>query len=398
MSQYNTTLIIDSILDEVRNLLEEFPYPLSSWGKTFVGILTVRPNIGFTKQIVMASEYNSVSYELKLSREEIDDREKTMNKFHLKRRSKCFHSSPDQYLPISESYYQVLADLDEKCESYNKETGCETTPTSCVKQITSVKSVPRVDKLNLDQILAEHKSLIENKSLIGNDCQESQVKCKELTSDSTNQRIVNLKAQIVNECQRSQTGHKKKISDNTNQRTVNLEAQNIDDKHSYNNTIQRTGNLRAQIVDDEHLYDNPNQRTVNSEAQTVDDQHSELSQLLYCVYKYRVAQINNWSTRKASTTQCKMDFSKYNTKLKEEMFKQIEVVLLDLNTNDEESEYKNLPPKLKTYLEPLFENLFTKISSSREIIKQVVNTVITNFITINERIINNYISSLYDLD
>jgi hypothetical protein len=334
MSQYNTKPIIDNILNEVKGLLERFPYPLSSWGKSFVGILTVRPNIGFSEKIVMASDYNDASYDLRLSKEELEDKKKKISKYHIKRREQ-------EYLPVSESYYQLLSELNEECDTYNHETGCETTPASCVKQITSVKSISRVDKLNLDQILAEHKSFIDQSS-----------------KGSLNINITNEK--------QTKTSKRDQI-------TNSLE----DNKATAGNTNQRTQNLVAEPVE---------------------EQLSDLTQLLDCVYKYRAAQINQLSTKKISIQKYRADFHKFNNKVKKEMFKQVENALSIISTDDERNEYENLPTKLKNYLEPLIEGLFMKILNSKEMTRTVADTIMTNFITINERMMNYFINSLCDLD
>lgn len=133
-------------------------------------------------------------------------------------------------------------------------------------------------------------------------------------------------------------------------------------------------------------------------AEPVEEQLSDLTQLLDCVYKYRAAQINQLSTKKISIQKYRADFHKFNNKVKKEMFKQVENALSIISTDDERNEYENLPTKLKNYLEPLIEGLFMKILNSKEMTRTVADTIMTNFITINERMMNYFINSLCDLD
>jgi hypothetical protein len=164
--------VIPSILLDVEKCLKQFNHKLSTWGSTFVGVLTVRPNLAFNEKVVWADDYNYTNeqnrqHTLSKNRRRGKPKKDAVINLHannnrVKNEGKKFND------PIIEtSYYHVLSGLIDDCDEFNKMTDSKIDPSLCVKKITSLVDETQVEAMNFRDILMDYRiTKQENERLI----------------------------------------------------------------------------------------------------------------------------------------------------------------------------------------------------------------------------------------
>jgi len=131
--------------------------------QTHVMGVSFRPHILGMDVIILNTEYNKISakeaavgfeeYERNCEKDRRNWTQHKADRSHMKR------APPTTPIPLLNKY-DVLTNLEEECTLFNKRTSSDITVEHCVNEFVKIVGRQKIEKINLNKILEEHKQLV----------------------------------------------------------------------------------------------------------------------------------------------------------------------------------------------------------------------------------------------
>jgi hypothetical protein len=123
-------------------------------------VLSFRPNLNYTTAVVMNATYNYDHDLMAASKPKVNKIRRVEG--GPRSRRQMIEPKPEVSLEL-QNYYESLQLLIDDCNEFNGKTDSSISVGSCVKQITRITERKEVEKINLDQILKEHRDLLDTR-------------------------------------------------------------------------------------------------------------------------------------------------------------------------------------------------------------------------------------------